>query len=44
MKFVVAPDKFKGALSGAEFCNAVEEGIKKALPNAIIIKKPLADG
>ena len=44
MKFVIAPDKFKGSLSGAEFCNAVEEGIKNIFPKAIILKKPLADG
>ncbi|WP_289644910.1 glycerate kinase [Maribacter aestuarii] len=44
MKFVLAPDKYKGSLSGAEFCNAVEEGILKVLPKATILKKPLADG
>ncbi|MDT0605456.1 glycerate kinase [Croceitalea rosinachiae] len=44
MKFVVAPDKYKGSLSGAEFYDAVEHGIKRVFPNATIIKKPLADG
>lgn len=44
MKFVVAPDKYKGSLSGIAFCNAVESGIKKVFPNATILKKPLADG
>ena len=44
MKIVVAPDKFKNSLTGLEFCNAVEEGIKLALPKAEIIKLPLADG
>jgi glycerate kinase len=44
MKFVLAPDKYKGSLSGAEFCNAVEEGILKVFPKATILKKPLADG
>ena len=44
MKFVLAPDKFKGSLTGAEFCNAVEEGISMVFPDAEIIKKPLADG
>lgn len=44
MKFVIAPDKFKDSLSGFEFCDAVEEGIKKALPKAEILKLPLADG
>ena len=44
MKFIIAPDKFKGSLTGSEFCDAVEEGIKRVFPKAIILKKPLADG
>ncbi|KAB8154983.1 glycerate kinase [Kordia sp. TARA_039_SRF] len=44
MKIVLAPDKFKGALTGNEFCNAATEGIKKAMPLAEIIRLPLADG
>ncbi|VAV84289.1 Glycerate kinase [hydrothermal vent metagenome] len=44
MKFVLAPDKFKDSLTGLEFCNAVAEGILKVIPEAEIIKLPLADG
>lgn len=44
MKFVIAPDKFKGSLTGFEFCAAVEEGLRMVFPLAEIIKKPLADG
>ena len=44
MKFVIAPDKFKGSLSGIEFCDTVEEGILSVLPDAEILKLPLADG
>ncbi|NNC49969.1 MAG: glycerate kinase [Flaviramulus sp.] len=44
MKFVIAPDKFKGSLSGLQFCKAVEEGIKTILPNSKILFLPLADG
>ena len=44
MKIVVAPDKFKGSLSGKEFCRAVEAGFLRAFPNAEILKVPLADG
>lgn len=44
MKIVLAPDKFKGSLTAFEFCNAVEIGLKKALPNAQILQVPLADG
>jgi len=44
MKFVIAPDKFKNSLTGFEFCDAVEQGLKKVNPNFKIIKMPLADG
>ncbi|MFS4468945.1 glycerate kinase [Maribacter sp. 2210JD10-5] len=44
MKIVIAPDKFKGSLTGHEFCDATEEGLRMVLPNAEIIKLPLADG
>ncbi|MFC4221405.1 glycerate kinase [Flagellimonas marina] len=44
MKFVLAPDKYKGSLTGHEFCDAVESGIKRVFPDAEILKKPLADG
>lgn len=44
MKFVIAPDKYKGSLTGSEFCKAVETGISKALPNAEFVHIPLADG
>ena len=44
MKIVVAPDKFKGSLTGMQFCDLVEEGINEINPNAKILKLPLADG
>lgn len=44
MRITIAPDSFKGALSSIEIANAMEEGIKKALPNAKITKVPMADG
>ena len=44
VKFVLAPDKFKGSLTGIEFCDVVEEGIISVLPEAEILKVPLADG
>ena len=44
MKFVIAPDKFKGSLTGFEFCDAVAEGLKMVFKDAEIINKPLADG
>jgi len=44
VKFVLAPDKFKGSLTGLQFCNAVAVGLRRVLPKAEIIKLPLADG
>lgn len=44
MKFVIAPDKFKGSLTGFEFCDAVAEGLQMVFKDAEIINKPLADG
>ena len=44
MKIVLAPDKFKGSLTGMQFCATVEEGLNEVLPNAEILKLPLADG
>ena len=44
MKIIIAPDKFKGSLSGFEFCSAVEEGLQHVINNATIVKMPLADG
>lgn len=44
MKIVLAPDKFKGSLTGLEFCNAVQKGLLKVIPNAEVVFLPLADG
>jgi len=44
MKIVLAPDKFKGSLSGIEFCDITAEAILSIMPNAEIIKMPLSDG
>lgn len=44
MVFVLAPDSFKGSLSAQEVCDAMEQGIKSVFPEAVCIKKPMADG
>ncbi|MBT8289881.1 MAG: glycerate kinase, partial [Muriicola sp.] len=43
-KMLLAPDKFKGSLTGLEFCEAVEAGIRQVFNEVEIIKSPLADG
>lgn len=44
MKVIVAIDSLKGSLSSLEAGKAAEEGIKRAMPEAEIIIKPVADG
>ncbi len=44
MKIILAPDKFKGSLTGIEFCDAVAEGINRVNSAVEIVKIPLADG
>ena len=44
MKFVVAPDSFKGSISAKDVAACVEKGIKTVLPDCCVITKPIADG
>ena len=44
MKIVIAPDKFRGSLTGIEFCWIVKEAIWKIIPDAEIVEAPVADG
>lgn len=44
MKIVLAPDSYKGSLTAKQACEAMEKGIRKVLPDAEIVKIPMADG
>lgn len=44
MKIIIAPDSFKGSLSAAEAAVSINNGIKRAFPNADTILIPVADG
>jgi glycerate kinase len=44
MKIILAPDSFKGSADAARLCDAMEAGIRSVLPDAEIVKLPLADG
>ena len=44
MKVVIAPQAFKGGLSGLEAAVAIEQGVLAAMPNAETVKVPIADG
>ncbi|MFC7678866.1 glycerate kinase [Paenibacillus sp. GCM10028914] len=42
--FMLAPDSFKESMTAKEVCNAMEIGIKRAIPDAQCIHVPMADG
>jgi glycerate 2-kinase len=44
MKILIAADSFKDALDSFGVCEAIQKGIKTALPNAATIVLPLSDG
>ncbi len=44
MKIVLAPDSFKGSLSAEAVCAALEQGLRRVLPVAEIVQRPMADG
>lgn len=44
MTILIAPDKFKGTLTGAEVAAAMARGCRRVYPDAHIIERPLADG
>ncbi|WP_191565838.1 glycerate kinase [Metabacillus idriensis] len=44
MKVVIAPDSFKESMTALEVCEAIERGLKRAMPDVHIVKVPMADG
>lgn len=42
--FLLAPDSFKESMTAKEVCQAMEFGIKRAIPDAKFIHVPMADG
>lgn len=44
MKIVLAPDSFKGSLTASQVCVAIEQGIRRVVPDAEIVPLPVADG
>lgn len=44
MHILIAPDKFKGSLTGLEVCKSLQEGILQTQPDATFTLQPLADG
>jgi len=44
MKIILAPDSFKGSLSADAVCDALQAGLRRVLPDAEIVRRPMADG
>lgn len=44
MKIIIAPDSFKESLSASAVADAIERGLRRALPDAEYVKLPIADG
>jgi glycerate kinase len=44
MRIVVAPQEFKGSLTGAAAARAIAAGVRAALPDAAVIEAPMSDG
>ena len=44
VRVLLAPDKFKGTLSGAEVAASLAEGIRSRRPTADVVAVPVADG
>jgi len=44
VKVVIAPQGFKGSLDATTVSQAIEQGVKRALPQAVTVLKPMADG
>lgn len=44
MKFVIAPDSFKGSLTAQEAAQAIATGLRRVFPNATYELVPMADG
>lgn len=44
MKIVIAPDSFKDSLSAAEVADSIASGLREALPDAELVRCPMADG
>jgi glycerate kinase len=44
MRILVAPDKFKGSLSAPQVAGHVAAGLTAAVPGAVVVEIPVADG
>ena len=43
-RILLAPNSMKGSLDAGQVANAMEQGVRKVVPNAEVVKMPVADG
>lgn len=44
MRIIIAPQGFKGTLSGIEAASAIAQGVLRVIPDAEVVLRPVADG
>ena len=44
MKIVIAPDSYKGSIYASDAARAMEDGVRRVLPDAEVVLVPVADG
>lgn len=44
MKVVIAPNAFKGSLTAVQAAAAIARGVREAVPDAVLVEIPVADG
>ena len=44
MRMLICPDSYKGSASAGEVARAISEGVLRALPDAELVRLPVADG
>jgi len=44
LKFLIAPDSFKGSLTASQFCQIASQEIVNQIPDAQVFERPMSDG
>ena len=44
MRIVIAPQGFKGTLTGPQAADAIGDGVARVMPDATLVRVPMADG
>ncbi|MDA1004347.1 MAG: glycerate kinase, partial [Chloroflexi bacterium] len=44
LRVLVCPQEFKGSLTAAQAASALAAGVRRAVPDAVVDVRPMADG